>query len=161
MEQSNDISAIPQYSLSKTLLIWAAAAVPMAILGWFVAPALAHDPQKPGFERLAVLTVGLVWQFLLVVILLYRETGNLHWSTIKQRLWLNKPRSPKTGEPRSRLWWWLIPVILLTAIYEMQFGGIFNKLWVSIFPFFAEPQGFSLGAALDTPEAKTQLLTPA
>ena len=30
-----------QYSLAKILGIWAAAAVPMAILGWIVAPALA------------------------------------------------------------------------------------------------------------------------
>lgn len=158
MEHQNGVPAIPQYRLGKILLIWAAAAIPMGILGWFVAPALAHDPQKPGFERLAVLTVGLVWQFVLVVFLLYRETGTLRWSTLRQRLWLNTPRSPQTGEPLGRLWWWLIPVILLTAIYEMQVGGIFDKLWVSIFPFFAEPRGFSLGAALDAPEAKTQMV---
>jgi len=27
-----------------------------------------------------------------------------------------------------------------------------------VFPFFAEPQGFSLGATLDTPEARSQLV---
>ena len=32
-----------QYSLAKILGIWAAAALPMAILGWIVAPALAPD----------------------------------------------------------------------------------------------------------------------
>jgi hypothetical protein len=32
-----------QYSLAKILGIWAAVAVPMAILGWIVAPALAPD----------------------------------------------------------------------------------------------------------------------
>jgi CAAX protease family protein len=158
MEQKNDISKIPQYSLSKILLVWAAAAIPMGILGWFVAPALAHDPQKPGFERLAVLTVGLVWQFILVMILLYQETGNLRWSTIRQRLWLNTPRSPQTREPRGRLWWWLVPLILLTAIYEMQISGIFDHLWVSLFPFFTEPHGFALMTALDTPEAKAQMV---
>src|SRR6266496_3310999 len=128
MENKNNISAIPQYSLSKILLVWAAAAIPMGILGWFVAPALAHDPQKPGFERLAVLTVGLVWQFILVMILLYQETGSLRWSTIRQRLWLTTPRSPHTGEPRGRYWWWLIPLILLTAIYELLISGIVDHL---------------------------------
>jgi membrane protease YdiL (CAAX protease family) len=158
MEQEKDISKIPQYSLSKILLVWAAAAIPMGILGWFVAPALAHGPQGPGFERLAVLTVGLVWQFALVVILLYRETGDLRWSTIRQRLWLNTPRSPQTGESRGRLWWWLVPLILLTAIYEMQISGIFDRLWVSLFPLLTEPPGFALGTALDTPEVKAQMV---
>ena len=39
----------------------------------------------------------------------------------------------------------------------MLVGGMIDKLWVSIFPFVAEPQGFSFGAALDTPEAQSQL----
>jgi hypothetical protein len=103
MKLKNDISSIPQYSLKQILLIWAAAAVPMAILGWLVAPALAGNSQEPGFERLAVLTVGLVWQFVLVLYLLYREAGTLHWSELSQRLWLNTPRSPQTGERRGRL----------------------------------------------------------
>ncbi|SRR6266498_2667342 len=158
MENKNNISAIPQYSLTKILLVWAAAAIPMGILGWFVAPALALNSRNPIFVRQAVLTVGLIWQFVLVAFLLYRETGTLRRSTLKQHLWLNTPRSPQTGETRSRLWWWLVPAILLTAIYELQIGGIFDTLWVSIFPFFAEPQGFSFAAALDTPEAKSQLV---
>src|SRR6266496_5607065 len=160
MENKNNFSAIPQYSIGKILLIWAAAAIPMGILEWFVAPTLALNSEKPDFIRiqLAVLTVGLMWQFVLVAFLLYRETGTLRRSTLKQHLWLNTPRSPQTGETRSRLWWWLVPAILLTAIYELQIGGIFDTLWVSIFPFFAEPQGFSFAAALDTPEAKSQLV---
>jgi len=130
----------------------------MGILGWMVAPALAVNSEKPGFIRLAVLTVGLVWQFVLIVFLLYRETGTLQWSTLRQHLWLNTPRSPQTAETRGRLWWWLVPVFLLTALYEMLVGGIFDKLWVSIFPFFAEPQGFSFAVAFGTPEAKSQLV---
>ena len=147
----------PQYSLSKTLLVWAAAAFPMGILGWVVAPALAQDAQNPTYVRLAVLTAGLIWQFVLVVFLLYQEMGAFRWPTFRQRLWLNTPRSPQTGEPRGRLWWWLIPIILLTALFELQAVGVLDKLWVSAFPFLAEPQGYSLGAALDTPEARSQL----
>jgi membrane protease YdiL (CAAX protease family) len=40
----------------------------------------------------------------------------------------------------------------------MQISGTFDKLWVSLFPFLAEPPGFSLGAAIETPEAKSQLV---
>jgi membrane protease YdiL (CAAX protease family) len=40
----------------------------------------------------------------------------------------------------------------------MQVSGIFDNLWVSVFPFFAEPHGFSFGAALETPEARSQLV---
>src|SRR6266568_1891780 len=61
LEPKNGMATIPQYSLSKILLVWAAAAIPMGILGWFVAPALAHATQTPAIVRLAVLTVGLVW----------------------------------------------------------------------------------------------------
>ncbi len=158
MAHGNDLPAIPQYGLRTTVLIWAAAAVPMGACGWLIAPALAHDPQKPGFERLAVLAAGLIWQFVLVLVLLHRETGTLRWSTLRQRVWLNSPRSPQTGETRGRLWWWLIPVILLTAAYETQVAGMIHKLWIRTFPFFAEPRGFALGAALNTPEVKAQMV---
>ena len=137
-------------------MVWAAAAIPMALLGWVVAPAMTQDPNKPGFERLAVLTVGLVWQFVLVMILLYQETGSLRWSILKEHLWLNAPRSPKTGEKRNRFWWWLIPLVLLTAAFEIMFSDSVNKLWVSLFPFLAEPSGFSMGAALSSPELKSK-----
>ncbi|GHP00278.1 hypothetical protein KSF_103250 [Reticulibacter mediterranei] len=156
-EPKNDIALLPQYSLRHILLIWAAAAIPMGILGWGVAPALAHLSQTPVLVRLAVLTIGLVWQFLLVMILLYREAGNLRWSTIRQRLWLTAPRSPRTGTPRARLWWWLVPLILLIAIYDLGLGGSVDHLWVSVFPFLAAPSGSDLSTILATPQAQAQL----
>jgi membrane protease YdiL (CAAX protease family) len=156
-EQESDVPLIPQYNLGKILLVWAAAAVPMGLLGWVVAPALAHVTQTPVIVRLSVLTVGLVWQFLLVMMLLYQETGTLRWSTIRQRLWLTTPRSPHSGKPRGRFWWWLVPLILLTAIYEAQISGRVDHLWVSLFPFFAQPQGFDLSTTLATPEVRAQL----
>ena len=129
----------------------------MGILGWLVAPALAQGAQRPDLVRLVVLTAGLIWQFVLVLILLYRETGDLRWSTVRKRLWLNPPRSPKTGEPRHRLWWWLVPLILLVAALQLLAGDTVERIWVSLFPFMAEPPSFSLNAALATPEARAQL----
>src|SRR5215472_14360936 len=159
IEQKNDVALIPQYSLGKILLVWAAAAIPMGILGWVVAPALAQVTQTPAIVlRLAVLTVGLVWQFLLVLMLLYQETGTLRWSIIRPRLWLTTPRSPHTGAPRGRLWWWLVPLILLTALYQLRLSGIVDHLWVSVFPFLAQPQGSDLSTLLATPAAKAQLV---
>lgn len=152
------MATIPQYSLRQILLVWAAAALPMGILGWVVAPALAHDPQSRLFVRLAVLTVGLVWQFLLVILLLYREAGNLRWSTIWQRLWLQTPRSPYTGKPSRRLWWWLLPLLLATAIFQLQLSGIVNHVWISWFPFLAEPHEFALASLVATPDAKARLV---
>lgn len=155
--EKNSIS-IPQYSLRKILMIWAMAAIPMAVLGWVVAPTMADDPNKPGFERLAILAIGLVWQFILTMFLLYQETGSLRWSILKERLWLQSPRSPKTGEKQSSLLWWLIPLIVLTAIFEMLISGFIDNVWVYLFPFFAEPSGFSFGAAIDSPEWKSELV---
>ena len=109
------VPEIPQYSLGKILLVWAAAAVPMGVLGWIVAPALSRGSDNPGMIRVGVLTIGLIWQFILVMILLYREAGDLHWSTIRERLWLQAPRSSRTGATDRRLW-------------EMGLGGEWDPL---------------------------------
>lgn len=152
------ISPLPQYSLGKILWVWAAAAIPMGILGWLVAPVLARNAQTPGLVRMAVITAGLIWQFILTLILLYQETGTLRWSTIRARLWLNSPRSPRTGAPDRRLWWWLVPLILVTAGFELFVARTLGSLWVSIFPFMAEPEGYALAAAFATPEARAQVV---
>jgi membrane protease YdiL (CAAX protease family) len=158
MEYQTNAVQIPQYSLGKILLIWAAAAVPMGILGWIVAPALARGSANPGMVRLGVLTVGLIWQFVLVIWLVFREAGTLRPAVIARRLWLNKPRSPRTGLGQGRLWWWLIPVFLLTALWQLQVGGVVNHLWVSLFPALAEPPSFSMAGFLDTPEGQAQMV---
>jgi hypothetical protein len=152
------LTAIPQYRPGTILLVWAAAALPMGLLGWIVAPAVALNSDDPVFARLAVLTVGLAWQFALVMLLLYREARTWRWSILRARLWLNAPRSPRTGDPRWRLWWWLLPITVLTAIFELRMKGMLDGWWVSIFPFLAEPPGWSLGAALATPEARSRLV---
>jgi membrane protease YdiL (CAAX protease family) len=112
-------SQMEQYSLAKILGIWAAAALPMAALAWIVAPWIAGRLDGPlALPRavLGLLTVGLIWQFVLVMLLVYRERGSLRWSVLKDALWLRAPRSPKTGRVGGRLWLVLIPAaLLLTA----------------------------------------------
>ena len=151
------VAPIPQYSARQVLLVWAAAALPMGFLGWVVAPALARNGQ-PGLERQAVLTVGLVWQCLLVLLLVYREAGNLRWSTVRHRLWLTAPRSPRTGEPNRRLWWWLLPFSLLTALFQLRLGRLIDHLWGALVPSLRMPVGFDFVAALGTPDNKASLV---
>src|SRR6516164_4195409 len=59
--------AITQYSRRAIVAIWAAAAVPMGVLAWIVAPAIADGGGSIPFARalLVCLTAGLVWQFVL------------------------------------------------------------------------------------------------
>ncbi|HTP03266.1 MAG TPA: CPBP family intramembrane glutamic endopeptidase [Anaerolineales bacterium] len=149
---------ISQYGIGKTLLVWLAAAIPMGVLGWFVAPALAQGSSQPGFVRLAVLTVGLFWQFVLVLGLLFRETGSLRLSVILPRLWVQQPRSPRSGAVDRRLWWWLVPLIVLGAVYSMQISSIISHYWVTLFPALAEPPGFSMSGFLSTPEGRAKLV---
>lgn len=105
-----------QYSLGKILAVWAAAAVPMGLLAWMVAPWLAGalDGPAPLAQSLIVLlAVGLVWQGVLVVWLVWREQRSLRWSVVRDALWLRSPSSSRTGRVGGRVWLVLIPFALL------------------------------------------------
>jgi len=114
--------AVRQYSLREILAVWAAAAVPMGLLAWVVAPWLAD--QLGGDEPLTqalliVLTAGLIWQFVLVLILLRRELGSLEWSRVRDALWLRPPRDPKSGRVGGKVWWWALLFAALMAVWAM------------------------------------------
>src|SRR5919205_2781190 len=97
---------LPQYSLGQILSIWAAAALPMALLAWVAAPLLADHLSGPGALSRALivtLTAGLVWQFVLVMGLVAREQGTLRWSVLRSALWLRAPRAPRTGGRGGRV----------------------------------------------------------
>ena len=109
---------IPQYSLTKILAVWAAAALPMGALAWIVAPVLddhfSGEANVPLVKALLLLlTAGLIWQFVLVVILVRREQGTLRWSVVQETLWLRSPRDPKSGRRGGRVWLVLIPLFVL------------------------------------------------
>jgi uncharacterized protein len=146
--------AMGQYSLGRILGIWVLAVVPMGILSWIVFPAVSpdseSDPLGAGVTRIALLTVGLIWLFILSLIIVRQEEGNLHWATVKRRLRLNAPRDRKSGETCGRLWLWLIPLLITITVYELALKAYADDLWVSIFPFFAEPAGYSMAAVLQS-----------
>jgi uncharacterized protein len=112
---------MPQYSLPRILATWAAAALPMAALTWVVAPRLAQAFEgSTALPRAIILclTAGLLWQFLLVLVLVRRERGSLRWPTVKDALWLHAPRSPRTGRRSRRLWWVLVPMVMALGAEE-------------------------------------------
>src|SRR5262245_45556202 len=92
---------VPQYSKSRVLAVWAAAALPMGVLAWVVAPAIAGDGQLAP-ALIGCLTVGLVWQFVLVLLL---NRFSL------RGLWLQRPSTPD-GRRGGRLWLWAVPFVL-------------------------------------------------
>jgi membrane protease YdiL (CAAX protease family) len=151
-----------QYSLATILGIWALAAIPMGILSWIVFPALSpefgSDPLGAGVTRIVLLAFGLIWLFILSMIIVRREEGNLRWATVKRRLRLNTPRDPKTGETRRRLWLWVIPFLIGIAVWELALVSYVDDLWVSIFPFFAEPPGYSMAAVFESQEILDRLV---
>ena len=69
----------------------------MGALSWIVAPAIADGS---GIESLvrplsACLTAGLIWQFVLVMVLVGYEQRSLRWSRLREALWLRAPRAPR------------------------------------------------------------------
>jgi membrane protease YdiL (CAAX protease family) len=151
-----------QYSLAKILGIWAAATLPMFILAWVVFPALApeweEDPVGRGAVKMALMAVGLLWLFILAMIIVYREEGDLRWATLRRRLWLNTPRDPKTGEPRRKLWLWLIPLVVLHVAASWTVLPMIDS-WVSAtFPLLSPPVGTELVEFLRSPETKTLIV---
>ena len=151
-----------QYSLAKILGIWALAAIPMGILSWVVFPAVSpdfgSDPLGAGVTRIVLLTVGLIWLFVLSMIIVRKEEGDLRWATVKRRLRLNAPRDPKTGETRRRLWLGVFPFLIAIIVYEIALKPYVDDLWVSILPFFDEPTGYSIAAVLESQEILDRLV---
>lgn len=151
-----------QYSLARILGIWALATIPMGILSWIVFPAVSpdmnSDPLGSGVARIVLLTIGLAWLFFLSLIIVHREEGDLHWGTVKRRLRLNAPQDPRTGATRRRLWLWVIPFIIGNLVWGVAITPYAEKLWVAIFPFFAEPPGFSSAVFVESQEIMNRLL---
>jgi membrane protease YdiL (CAAX protease family) len=115
----------------------------MGALAWVVAPAIAGPGGAVSLARalLAGLTVGLVWQFVLVLVLVYRERASLRWLVLREALWLRAPRSPRTGKVGGRVWLALVPATLLFAA-------------AGLLPTFPAVAGHDLGWFLDSHEGQ-------
>lgn len=151
-----------QYSLAGILGIWVLAAIPMGVLSWIAFPALSpdfsSDPLGAGVTRIGLLAIGLIWLFILSMIIVRQEEGNLRWATVKRRLRLGAPRDPKTGETRRRLWLWVILFVIAIVVWELALTSYVDGLWVSVFPFLAEPPGYSMVAVFESQEILDRLV---
>jgi uncharacterized protein len=121
----SDERALPQLGLRGIIGVWAAAAIPMGLLAWVLAPLLAD--QLSGASALPralmiTLTAGLAWQFVLVMILVAREQGTLRWTVLREALWLRAPRSPRSGRKGGRVWLVVIPLLVAFAAEELVPG---------------------------------------
>ena len=158
--QENDRSTVEQekgqYTPGKIFGIWLAAGAPMWILGWLVYPALSQNltAVDAGLLRIKLLTIGLAWEFVLAMLILYREEGNIRIATIARRFRLNHPVSPKTGQKDKRLWWLLILFLPLIYVLQSKVAPVLTGIWTGLLPFLAEPPGYS-NAALFTPEVRS------
>jgi membrane protease YdiL (CAAX protease family) len=123
--EPTDERALPQLTFGGIIAVWAAAALPMGLLAWFVAPRIAHHMSGPGTLARALfitMTAGLAWQFVLVMMLVKREQGSLRWSVLKDALWLRAPRAPRSGRRGGRAWLIVVPLLVAFAAEELLPG---------------------------------------
>jgi membrane protease YdiL (CAAX protease family) len=133
--------AIRQLSARAVLAVWAAAAVPMGLLSWVVAPRIADGLSGPAplVEALIItLTAGLVWQFALVLGLVHREQGTLRWPVVREVLWLRAPRDPRSGRRGGRGWLILPGLVVASAATNL------------LVPSLPHPGGRDFGLFLDS-----------
>jgi membrane protease YdiL (CAAX protease family) len=137
-----------QYTLWQILGIALVAGAPFWILAWLIFPMLRQGlaAVDSGLLWMKLDIVGLVWQFVLSMFILYREQRNIRISTIRRRFWLNNPVSPRTGQKDNRLWWLIIPLMLIVVALQLGLAPFINGVWLKLFPFLAEPQSRSLDA---------------
>lgn len=128
-----------QYSLLKIMTIWAIVAVPMPILAFVIGPMLAIEGTwQPLLTVWLLLIAGMIWQFIVSVVILYNELDQFTWAAIKARIWLQAPQDPKTGKANYRLFWWLIPAFLVYLLLEASpIGKIIGETILIPFPGLA------------------------
>src|SRR5579863_8537955 len=116
---------VRQFSRAGVAAVWAGGAVPMGLLAWVAAPAVAGagaSPRRFVIALILALTAGLIWQFILVRLIVWREQHSLRWAALSRALWLEPPTG--TGGGRGgRLWLWLIPCVLGFAALSMVPAG--------------------------------------
>ena len=138
-----------QYTVWQILGICLAGGAPMWLLGWvaYLSMSTGLSPMGAGLLRIKLLTSGLIWEFVLTIIILYREEGNIRWSTVSRRLRLNYPVSSVTGQANQALWWWVVPLSVLVAFIGMALRPMLVNFMGVLFPW--------LSTFINTFESKT------
>lgn len=152
--KNGEILLAEQYTLKKILIIWALSAMPMAILAFVVTPILIPIIDlPPAIVYWMAVIVGLMWQFVLSILILRNEGHVLNWSTIQKRMRYQRPLNPKTGKPSNWLFLWVIPFIVLSALLQSGVIVGFPDLDGFVAPYIQDLPQYDL-SALATPEYK-------
>lgn len=147
---------LDQYTLWQILGIWALVTLPMALLAWVVAPAIIpRSPLHPGITFWLLMIAGMAWQFVVSLVIMYRELGTLRWSAIRQRTWLQTPRDPRTAQPNPKLFWWVLLPLLFNALLGIVLAGYLDAAMTWLFPAL-QPPPFMDVRQLASPEFKGQ-----
>lgn len=145
-----------QYTLWQIIGIWAVVALPMALLIWVVLPAIIpYVPLHPGITYWLLIIAGMVWQFVVSLVIVYRELGTLRWSAIRRRTWLQTPRDPRTDQPNPKLFWWVVPPLLLNGLLIFAFQGYLDAPMAWLFPAL-QPAPYMRMEQLASPEFQGQ-----
>ena len=121
-ERADRYEAVRQYSRGQIAALWVAVAAPMAIGAWIVAPWLSHDigTSEPLATAVMIcLNVGLLWILALTLLMVRIEQGGLRWAHVRDALWLGAPQSPRSGRVGGKVWWWLMPFVILSAALKV------------------------------------------
>jgi hypothetical protein len=116
---------------------------------------IPYSSLPPGIIYWLLIIADMVWQFVVGLVILYRELGTLRWSAIRQRTWLQTPRDPKTDQPNPKLFWWVVPLILIDFLVIFVFGKYLDGPFVRLFPALQQPPSFDM-FQLATPEFQGQ-----
>ncbi|ABP52655.1 CPBP family intramembrane glutamic endopeptidase [Salinispora tropica] len=145
-----------QYSLKKILGIWAAVTLPMGLGYWVITPAVADGPYDTVVLATVTLAAGLVWQFVLAMLILRREEGSVGLSAMARRLWLQVPRDPVSGRPRKRLLWLLAPLGIAFVLNMLYVAPVIQNLQQHLLPGPA-PLPFQKAETLFSAEVASQM----
>jgi hypothetical protein len=53
---------------------------------------------------------------------------------------------------------WVVPFLVAVVVVELVLNTAIENTWLSVFPFLAEPEGYSLGAILGSQEVLQRLV---
>ena len=99
--------------------LWAAAAGPMSILGWIVAPWLSHHlgTSEPQARALLIcFNIGLLWT--LALTLMVRREGGPGRAQLRDALWALCAAGSEDRPRRRQGWRLVVPFVLLAAALE-------------------------------------------
>jgi len=145
-----------QYTLWQILGIWALVALPMGLLAWVVAPAIIpYSPLHPVITFWLLMIAGMAWQFVVSLVIIYRELGTLRWSAIRQRTWLQTPRDPRTDQPNARLFWWVLPPLFFSGLVSIVLARYLDAPMAWLFPAL-QPAQYQDISKLATPAFQGQ-----